>query len=170
MYQVNLCLCFQSRGMNGYPLATHLGTKRFSSLIFFPLLLFPSSSKPSCSNWLVSRLCLPRKLEHIPSDGQKGRYGLKENISSTQELSTPCPHFSSLLPILRSEIAFQAHSSITNSFVCLLQKIRKPDPLFYLIHGARFSAGINWSSSTDAKKNILINTCQSSALHIMFAE
>lgn len=170
MYQANLYFWSQNRKKNGYTLAIHVGTRRFSSLIFSPLLLFPPSSKPSCSNWLVSHLSLARKFKHISSDSQKGCYGLEENISSTQELSTPCSHFFSLLPILKSEIAFQAHSSITNSFLSLLQKIRKPGPLFYLIYRARFSAGINWSSSTGVKENILINTCQSSALHIMFAE
>lgn len=124
------------------PLSCPSGNKKIFLYFFFLLLLSPTSSKGLCSNWLVSHLSLPRKLEHIPSDGQKGHYGFKENISSTQELSTPCPHFSSLLPAPRNEIAFQAHSSITNSFVCLLQKIRNPDPLFYLTHGARFSAGI----------------------------
>lgn len=170
MYQANLCFWSQNREKNHYTLATHLGTRRFSSLIFSPFYYSLHLIKPSCSNWLMSHLSLARKFEHISSDSQKGCYGLEENISSTQELSTPCSHFFSLLPILKSEIAFQAHSSITNSFVSLLQKIRKPDPLFYLIYRARFSAGINWSSSTGVKENILINTCQSSALHIMFAE
>lgn len=146
------------------------GNKKIFLFNFPPFYYSLHLIKPSCSNWLMSHLSLARKFEHISSDSQKGCYGLEENISSTQELSTPCSHFFSLLPILKSEIAFQAHSSITNSFVSLLQKIRKPDPLFYLIYRARFSAGINWSSSTGVKENILINTCQSSALHIMFAE
>lgn len=49
-------------------------------------------------------------------------------------------------------------------------KDQEARPTFYLIYRARFSAGINWSVSTGVKENMLINTCQSSALHIMFAE
>lgn len=44
-HQVNLCFYFQSRGMKGYPSATHLGTKRFSSLIFSPAFIIPSIFK-----------------------------------------------------------------------------------------------------------------------------